>query len=294
MNFRLFKIFLTVCKVGNMTHAAKELYMTQPSVSQAIVELEKNYGVRLFERLNHRLYLTAAGERLRSYAQHILNLSEQARKELADLSRAGTVRIGASLTIGAYLLPELVAGFHRQYPEIEVFSLVDNTALIEERILEDQLDLGLVEGPISSPYITEEAYSDDHLVFIASPLHPLANQPVVSMQELSGQAFIVREAGSGSQAIFEHAMQAAQVNWKVAGIYNNNEAVKQAVSANLGLAVVSKIAITEEVRLGKLVSLDVQGLSLKRRFNLIYHQQKFFTKAMQLFRDTSVSVISRI
>ena len=114
------------------------------------------------------------------------------------------------------------------------------------------------------------------------------------MQELSGQAFIVREAGSGSQAIFEHAMQAAQVNWKVAGIYNNNEAVKQAVSANLGLAVVSKIAITEEVRLGKLVSLDVQGLSLKRRFNLIYHQQKFFTKAMQLFRDTSVSVISRI
>ena len=135
MNFKLFKIFLTVCKVGNMTHAAKELYMTQPSVSQAIVELEKNYGVRLFERLNHRLYLTAAGERLRSYAQHILNLSEQARKELADLSRAGTVRIGASLTIGAYLLPELVAGFHRQYPEIEVFSLVDNTALIEERIL---------------------------------------------------------------------------------------------------------------------------------------------------------------
>jgi LysR family transcriptional regulator, transcriptional activator of the cysJI operon len=293
MDFRHLNIFLTVCETGNMTHAAKELYMTQPSVSQAIAELEKYYAVRLFERLNHRLYLTAAGDHLRSYAQHILNLSEQARKELADLSQAGNIRIGASLTIGAYLLPEVVATFHQKYAEIEVFTLVDNTALIEKKLLEDQLDLGLVEGPVSSPHITEEAYADDHLVFIASPLHPLAKQPVVSVQELSGQAFIVREAGSGTQAIFEHAMQAAQLRWKAAGIYNNNEAIKQAVSANLGLAVVSKIAITEEIRQGKLVSLDVRGVALKRRFNLIYHRQKFFTQAMRLFKDLSISVIPR-
>jgi LysR family transcriptional regulator, transcriptional activator of the cysJI operon len=284
MDFRHLNIFLTVCETGNMTHAAKELYMTQPSVSQAIAELEKYYNVRLFERLNHRLYLTAAGEHLRSYARHILNLSEQARKELADLGQGGKLRIGASLTIGAYLLPGLVAAFHAQHPEIEVFTLVDNTALIEEKILGDQLDLGLVEGPVSSAHIAEEAYADDHLVFVASPLHPLANQPVVTVQELSGQAFIVRETGSGTQAIFEHAMLAAQMRWKVAGIYNNNEAVKQAVSANLGLAVVSKIAITEEVRQGKLITLNVQGMSLQRKFNLIYHQQKFFSRAMQLFK----------
>ncbi len=287
MNFRHLKIFLTVCETGHMTRAAKELYMTQPSVSQVIAELEKYYDVRLFERLNHRLYLTEAGERLRSYARHILNLSEQAQKELAGLGQGGFIRIGASLTIGAYLLPNLIANYHQKFPEVELFTQVDNTAVIEKQILADQLDLGLVEGPVSSPHIVEEYYCDDDLVVIASPQHSLIKHSIISVQELSGQAFIVREAGSGTQAIFENAMQAAQVSWKVAGIYNNNEAIKQAVSANLGLAVVSKIAITEEVSQGKLISLDVQGMALKRRFNRIYHRQKFFTRAMQLFMETA-------
>ncbi len=287
MNFRHLKIFLTVCEAGNMTHAAKSLYMAQPSVSQAIAELEKYYGVRLFERLNHQLYLTGAGERLQTYAQHILNLSEQAYKELSDLGQGGSIQIGASLTIGTYLLPDLVSTFRQFHPDIEVFTQVDNTALIEKLILADQLDLGLVEGPVSSPYIIEKTYMEDHLVFIASPRHPLATQTAIPVQDLSGQAFIAREAGSGTQAIFENAMAAAGVSWNVAGIYNNNEAMKQAVSANLGLAVVSKIAIIDEVRQGKLVTLDVPGMAFKRRFNLIYHRQKFFTSAMQLFLSTN-------
>ena len=291
MNFRHLRIFLTVCEVGNMTRAAKELYMAQPSVSQAIAELEKYYDVRLFERLNHRLYLTAAGERLQSYARHILDLSEQARKELSGLSQGGSVRIGASLTVGAYLLPDLVAAFQRQSPAVEVFTLVDNTTVIEQKILEDQLDLGIVEGPVTSPHIVEEMYGDDRLVFIASPRHPLASQESIPVEALANQPFIVREAGSGTQTIFEHAMQASEIPWKVAGIYNNNEAIKQAVIANLGLAVVSRITITGEIGQGKLVTLPVQEISLKRKFNLIYHQQKFFTKAMQSFWDSCLEVL---
>lgn len=287
MNSRHLHIFLTVCETGNMTAAAKILCMAQPSVSQAIAELEQYYGVRLFERLNHRLYLTNAGARLRSFARHILNLSEQARKELADLDQGGSIRIGASLTIGAYLLPNLLVAFQQQYPEVEVFSRVDNTGLIEKLILEDHLDLALVEGPLSSPQLVEEAYCDDHLLFIAAPQHPLVQQPLVSVQQLANYAFMMREAGSGTQAIFEHTMQAAQVTWKVAGVYNNIEAIKQAVRSNLGLAVVSEIAVVDEIQQGKLVSLDVQGVSLKRRFNLIYHRQKFFTRAMRSFWASS-------
>jgi DNA-binding transcriptional LysR family regulator len=284
MNFRHLKIFITVCEVGNMTRAAKELYMTQPSVSQAIMELEKYYGVRLFERLTHRLYLTEAGERLRSYAQHILNLSEQAEKELADMGQGGSLRIGASLTIGAYLLPGLVADFHRQTPQVEVFTRVDNTNVIEKNLLEDKLDLGMVEGPVNSPHIVEEFFCDDDLVFIASPQHPLAQSGKRTVLDLAGQAFIVREAGSGTQAIFEQAMRAAGINWKTAGVCNNNEAIKQAVAANLGLAMVSKIAVTAEVLQGKIVLLEVAGMSIKRKFNLIYHRQKIFTRAMRLFK----------
>jgi LysR family transcriptional regulator, transcriptional activator of the cysJI operon len=291
MNFRHLKIFLTVCEVGNMTRAAKDLYMAQPSVSQAITELEKYYGVRLFERLNHRLYLTAAGDRLRSYAQHILNLSEQARQDLAGLNQGGSVRIGASLTIGAYLLPGLVSAFHQQAPAVDVFTRVDNTSLIEKLLLEDQLDLGLVEGPVYSPHIMEEFYCDDNLVFIASPQHPLVKKPGLHVEDLAGQAFIVREAGSGTQDIFEHAMQSAGLGWKVAGVYNNIEAIKQAVIANLGLAMVSQISIMEEVQQSKIITLEVEGIMLKRKFNLIYHRQKFFTRAMQLFWDTSKTAL---
>ena len=118
MNFRHLKIFLSVCEAGNMTRAAKDLYITQPSVSQAITELEKYYEVRLFERFSHRLYLTPSGERLRTYAQHMLNLSEQARQDLIDLSHEGSVRIGASLTIGTYLLPGLISTFQVNFPHI--------------------------------------------------------------------------------------------------------------------------------------------------------------------------------
>jgi LysR family transcriptional regulator, transcriptional activator of the cysJI operon len=289
MNFRHFKIFLTVCDEMNMTQAAKQLHMAQPSVSQAIAELERYYGARLFERLKHRLYLTAAGDQLRSYALHILSLSEQAEKVVGGNERGGSVRVGASLTVGAYLLPGLVAAFQKQQPEIEIFTRVDNTGLIEQLLLEDQLDLGLVEGPVSSPYLVQEPYSEDRLVFIASPQHPLAQHPTLTVQQLSNQAFLVRETGSGTQVIFENAMHAAQADWKVVGIYNNNEAIKQAVSAGLGLAIVSQVAILEEVRQGKIKPLDVQGIDLKRRFHLVYHRQKFFTRAMQLFRDACLA-----
>jgi DNA-binding transcriptional LysR family regulator len=189
-----------------MTGAAKILYMTQPSVSQVISELEKEYGVHLFERLNHRLYLTAAGEQLRLYANQIMHISEQAKKELADLGEGGLIRIGTSLTIGTYLLPGIINTFCQKMPKAEIFTRVDNTSVIEKLILEDQLDLGLVEGPIHSPFIREEAFSDDELVVICGPGHSLWGRTIIDTNDLAGNAFIIRESGSGTRDIFERVM----------------------------------------------------------------------------------------
>jgi DNA-binding transcriptional LysR family regulator len=285
MNLHHLRIFIKVCELGNMTRAAEDLYLSQPSISQAINELEQYYGVRLFERLNRRLYITAAGERLRTYAIHILNLSEQARLELADLNRGGSLRLGASLTIGAYIFPELAARYKSLHPNVDVFTRVDNTGLIEKLILEDQLDLGLVEGPAHSPHIHEEAYLDDVLVFIVSPRHPLAQMERVSLNDLARYPLVVREKGSGTMEIFEQSMQQAGVSWSSNGVFNNNESLKKAVIANLGIAVISEIAILEEVQQGRLVRLTVDQVSLKRKFNLIYHKQKFFTGAMLMFKE---------
>jgi len=285
MTMRHLEIFLAVCERNNMTRAAKDLYMSQPSVSLAISELEKEYGVKLFERLNHRLHLTAAGERLKSYAGHILNLSEQARKELSGLRQAGSLRLGASLTTGTYLLPGLVAAFCKQHPDVEVFTQVDNTNVIERMILEDRLDLGLVEGPTISPDIVERTIQDDRLVVICSPRHSLANQKKLSAADLAGMKFLTREPGSGTRVIFENAMLEAGIALKTVGIYNNTESIKHAVQADLGLAVVSQISIEEEVRSGLIVPLEIPDLKLARKFNCIHHRQKYFTLAMQALLD---------
>jgi DNA-binding transcriptional LysR family regulator len=269
-----------------MTQAARILYMTQPSVSQAIAELEKYYGVRLFERLNHRLYLTAAGDRLQFYARHMLNLTEEARKELADICSGGLLRVGASQTTGAYLMPRIVAAYRKQMPQVEVFTIVDNTSVIENMILEDRIDLGLVEGAVNSPDIVEEFIQDDGLILVGAPQHPLAMQKDVSISDLAAYPIIVREKGSGTRDVFENAMHQAEVAWKIGGVYNNTEAIKQAVRMNLGLAVIPEVSAAEDVRLGSLVPLKVRGLKLARKFNLVYHRQKFFTRAMQVFSDS--------
>jgi DNA-binding transcriptional LysR family regulator len=285
MTLRNLEVFLAVCDHNNMTRAARALYMSQPSVSLAIAELEREYEVKLFERLNHHLYLTAAGERLQSYARHILNLSEQARTELSGLRQAGRVRIGASLTTGTYILPGLIAAFSEQNPAVDVFTQVDNTNVIEKLILEDHLDLGLVEGPTSSQDIVERMIRDDTLVVICSSRHLLAGRKDLTAKDLMGKKFLVREPGSGTRAIFETSMLEAGISWRVGGIYNNTESIKQAVQMDLGLAVVSQISIGEEQRDGKLVPLEIPDLKLTRRFNCIYHRQKFFTLAMQALLD---------
>ncbi|MEI7849803.1 MAG: LysR family transcriptional regulator [Chloroflexota bacterium] len=290
MDLRHFRIFLTVCEAGTMTRAAEIVYMTQPSVSQVIAELEKEYGVRLFERLNHRLYLTAAGEHLRSYANHIVNLSEQVRKELADLSAQGSIRIGASLTIGAHLLPGIIHAYRQELPDVEIYTQVDNTSVIEKLIMDDRIDLGLVEGPIYSPHIQEEMLCEDDLVIICGPGHPFWDEGVIEINKLAGKSFIIREPGSGTRDIFERVMSQAGANWKIIGIYNNTEAIKQAVRENLGLAVVPKISINDEVERGLLRAVEVSELNLKRNFNLVYHRQKYFTIAMQNFIHTCKTI----
>jgi DNA-binding transcriptional LysR family regulator len=286
MNTRQLKIFLAVCDHKNMTRAAKALYFTEPTVSQAIADLEEYYGVRLFERLNRRLYLTTAGERLQSYARHVLNLGEQVKKELSEHKEAGTLRVGASLTIGTYLLPGLLSKFHAKMPQVEIFSAIDNTDVIQNLILEDRIDIALVESPVNSPDVVEKNIRDDELVVICSPQHPLSKKTKVHKSDLAGLSFIIREPGSGTRSIFENAMSEAGISWKRGGVYNSTEAIKHAVIANLGLAVVSRFSIADEMKAGTIVALPVEGLRLTRKFKFIYHRQKFFTKAMKALMES--------
>jgi len=278
MNFRHLKIFITVCEEKNMTRAAKRLFISQPSVSQAIAELEEYYQVKLFERLSRKIYITKAGKDLLSYAYHIVALNQEMEEVIRKNGRQRTIVLGATVTIGTYVLPSLLAGLRGEDNELDINTVVKNTKFIEESILNSQIDLGLVEGEISSADLEVKPFCEDELVLICHKDHPLAEEEVVTIPDLQGQSFFVREEGSGSRALFLNAMKKRGVSVKLQGVFNNTEAIKIASMYNLGLGVVSKISISLHDQ--DLVVLNVKELSLKRNFSLVYHKDKYISQEL--------------
>jgi len=193
MTLRHLKIFLCVCDEGNMTAAAGKLYMAQPSVSQAIGELEKYYCVKLFERLGRKLFITIAGQKLITYARHIVNLAKEAEDVMQEIHHNGVIRIGASVTVGTCILHEIIGNFRRKNPNIKIISSVNNTTIIEGMLLVDQLDIGLVEGKIHSQGMVSQPFIADDLVLVTSTAHPLAQKVRVQPVDIDNMEFIIRE-----------------------------------------------------------------------------------------------------
>ncbi len=283
MTLRHFRIFIAVCEQKGMTRAAKQLHMTQPSISQAIQELEEHYKNLLFERLGRRLYLTAAGVELLQYARHMVQLDLQTESAMRDFEDKYRLRIGASVTIGEAVLIDLLRWLKKNAPEIEIFSEIHNTAELEEMVLQDQLDLALVEGKVTSDYLVETAFLQDELIFVDAPEH--GGNPVRSIEELMEQKFFVREEGSGTRKLFEQEMQLKNIPFKLMGVYNNAEGIKKAVRAGLGITVLSKQTVAEELQRGELREFSVPGICFKRDFRIIYHRNKYISSGLRKVID---------
>ena len=283
MTLRHYHIFVTVCDTMNMTAAAQLLYMSQPAVSQAIAELERHYGVQLFERLSRKLYLTAAGDRLLGYARHILRMNTEAETEMQALDHDSPIRIGASVTVGTCVLPQLAVHFRALRPAARLEVLENNTAQIENAILHDRVDLGLVEGETASADLVSRAFLNDELLLICSPQHRFAACSAVAPAELAQEALILREPGSGTRRLLEERLAEHGLPCHAAWTCSNTEAIKNAVAAGLGVSVISARAAKAEVHAGVLCQRPVAGISFQRTFRVIYHKNKYLTNSMQAF-----------
>lgn len=283
MTFRHLQIFITVCDKLNMTAAAEALFMSQPAVSQAISDLEKHFGVRLFERLSKKLYLTKAGNNLLYYARHIIQMNNEAEKEMRSINERSFIRIGASVTIGAYILPKLVLKFKAISPDSTVEVIEDNTEKVEKLILRDQLDLALVEGDIASSDIVKKSFMKDELVLICGADHRFAAMPSVNPHELEREPFIVREKESGTRKKFEAMMSGANLSWRASWTCNNADSIKMAVAAGLGVSVISRHTVENEVSSGILCIKKINGLHFNRYFKMIHHKDKYLTPTMKEF-----------
>ena len=283
MTLRHFRVFVAVCDTMNMTAAAQALFMSQSAVSQSVAELEKQYGVRLFERLSKKLYLTGAGEKLLGYARPLLRMSAEADRELRALGENETLRIGVSLTVGSCLLPRLAAAFRSQATGTCIEVTENNTRRIEQMILADQLDFGIVEGATSSPDVLTHPLMEDEMVPVCAPCHRFAGMPEVAPEALAGEDFIIREEGSGTRETFEKGMSG--LPWHAAWVCNNADSIRMAVENNIGISVISRLSVARDLAAGLLCAVPVHSLRFTRTFQVIYHKNKFITRAMQTFMD---------
>lgn len=282
MKFRHLIIFKYVCEEMNMTKAAKKLFMSQPSVSQAIRELEDYYQNQLFERLSHKLHLTEAGAELLRYAEHMLALNAELEEVMKSRSSIQKIKIGATVTIGTYCLPQWIADFYDKIEGIDISSSIKNTKDIEKSILNSTIDLGLVEGEIDAPDIITKPFMQDELVIICHDEHKLSTKKGVSKEDLKNERFLIRETGSGSRRMFLDMVKSHDISIQVIGEFNNNEAIKNGVLSGLGLGVVSKASISDH---DSFIELNVKDIKMTREFSLIYHKNKLLSKGIKTFMD---------
>lgn len=281
MKLRHFRIFISVCDEGGMTQAAQKLHISQPSVSQAVKEMEEHYHVMLFERLGKKLFLTAAGQELLHYARHIISLTTQTEKTLRNFSNAAPIRLGATLSIGESLFIDILSQLKAAMPEQEIYSCIHNTAALESALLRDELDAALVEGSIASEYLSQLPVWEDELIFIIAP--SLLPEEGITEKQLPAMPFILREAGSGTRTLFEHVMSQKHIHCRITGSYNDNTSIKQAVAAGLGVGAISRRLVEKELKEGALASFAIPGLAFNRSFRIVCHKNKYMTTGLKTF-----------
>ncbi|SMB92329.1 transcriptional regulator [Desulfonispora thiosulfatigenes DSM 11270] len=289
MNLRQISIFTRVAEIGSMSETARQLFMTQPAVSQTIAELEDDLQMKLFDRINRKLILTNSGEVLYNYCKKILSLLEEAEHTMRDLAtlKIGKLRLGASTTIGIYFLPRMVGDFKKRYGRITTQFTIDNTGVIEDMILNHAIDIGLVEGKVHSPDIKVHYLFDDELYLICSKNHRWVkeNKLNIAPEDLVKEQLISREKGSGTREMVEEILEEQGLSLEVTHILNNTEAIKKAVEEDMGISFVSKMALVDELKSEKLVKIKIEGIHITRSISIIYHKDKYRSPLLDAFLE---------
>jgi DNA-binding transcriptional LysR family regulator len=287
MNLNHLAIFHAVALAGSISGGAKRLHISQSAVSKQLGELEAALELALFERLPRGVRPAEAGRILLDYSRRLFALEGEAERVLGELKQLGRGRIaiGASRTIGAYMLPPVLAAFHRLHPQVELSLQVENTQLIEAKLLAGDIDIGFAEGTANGEYLDYTVFARDHLVLIAAPEHALASRSPLPLSALAGQRLLMHEEGSGTRAVTELAFAAKQLRIQPAMTLASSEAIKQTVATGTGLAFLSSAAIRSEVAAGTLVTIEVRGMRIQRPLYRVQPKNARPSPSLKAFLD---------
>ena len=298
LNLNHLRIFRAVLDQGSITGAAQVLRISQPAVSRQLAEFEGALGTRLVDRLPRGIRPTAAGELLGERARRLFAEEKAAERDLGELLglHRGRLAVGASTTIGSYLVPQVFGDFVVRHPGVTLDLQIGNTRAIQNDVLDGGLDLGLTEGLADADPLAVEVFMHDEMVLIAGPDAaggPLAGVKALRARDLASLPFIAREAGSGTREVVDDYFRRAGIQPEDLNTImelGSPEAIKGAVEAGLGIAIVSRATILKEERLGDLAVVPLNP-ALIRPLSVVYAQEKFRSNLLQTFLDFTAAAL---
>jgi len=285
VTLRQLRTFKAVADMKSFSLAAQNLRLSQPSVSYQVKELEETLGQPLLDRLGRTVELTEAGSVLYAYARRALDVVDEATLVLEEMRgiKRGTLRVGASTTVGVYLLPAALGAFKKLHPGLVISLEIGTRAHVQEQVLRNELDLAVVGPALKDAELAVLPFMTDELVVVAPAGHLLAGKRGLTLKDLSGEPFVMREAASGSRWSLEKAARKAGARLTVAMELGSNGAIKHAVESGLGLAVLSRYACALELSGGRLVELDVRGFPIQRDWHIVHLRRRKLPSSVHAF-----------
>ncbi len=283
MTIRDMQIFCAVADCGKMVEASRKLYIAPASVSQTIADVEKEFGIRLFERLNKKLYITDAGAKLQVYSKHILNLYEDMERAMKIGASSLSVRIGTTDSITTCLMPGIVHRCQKRCPQVEFKVFEESVLELENKLIQSELDVGIIAGELNSRDIISKPIKKDRLVFVCGRKSPFYGRKKIQAAELEGHPFIMREEGCISREMLQEFVKKYDFSIKETWKCKNSESVVGAVAANHGIALMSKMLVDCEYKESPIHIFDVEDEDFSYDICLIYHKNKYIFQALQCF-----------
>jgi DNA-binding transcriptional LysR family regulator len=283
-------IYCKVIELKSFSKAGEAVHLSQPTVSSHIKDLEDHFGCRLVDRLAKAAVPTAAGRLLYRYAVRLLSLKDETESAMAEFHGRvkGTLRIGGSTIPGIHILPQIVGQFNRQHPDVVISLAIKSTEKIVQEVADGSLELGLVGALTAQRQIRQDWVLADQLRLVVSPSHRWSRRQRVHLRELPQEPFILRESGSGTLQSLEENLNAEGLrvaSFKVVAKMGSTQAVCQAIKHGIGVSIVSKLAVSDDLRTGTLRALKIDGLNLERHFYLTRHKHRTLSPLGRVFKD---------
>jgi DNA-binding transcriptional LysR family regulator len=286
MNLDQIRNFYEVAVHRSFTLAAEKLFRTQPAISTQVRMLEEELGEKLFDRIGKKVCLTQAGELLFGYAERLLRLHDEAKLAITELNASprGKILIGANEATCLYVLPQLFALFKEKYPEVQISIYRNFSKKVVDKILENQLDFGIVTLPVPDRDLHVMPIAEDELWLITSPGHPLADRTTVALEDVVSYPFIFHKAGTTRERLVKQLgplWEKMNISMELASI----ETIKKFVSIGMGISIVPKSYVSDEMERGTLRLVRMRNFKLIRKLGLIHRKNRYMSHASKAFLD---------